>query len=106
MLVPKESSDPDLKEFDEYRIGGKGGYYSLDKELEVRWFKKTEMQKFVIFKYLKLLKKFTADNNSISFEEKKWMLQNCDCETELLPLDLLDSYLIPSVNEICARISD
>lgn len=41
-------------------------------------------QKEISEKYLFLLNKFTKNNQSISRDEKKWVLSNCLCDLDLV----------------------
>lgn len=77
-------------EFDEYR--DEKGHYSIEKEYQVEWTKLSQEQKEDIFKYLKLMKRFTKNPKLVSSRHKKWMLENCTLPTELVPEELMGEY--------------
>ena len=56
------------------------------------WEELTEKERDDCMKYLKLLKVFVRDNQSVSLENKKWMLQNCDLPTHLVPEERMDRF--------------
>lgn len=58
----------------------------------MEWESLSEETKGDIFKYLKLMKIFTANNSNITSANKKWMLEHCDLPTELVPLDLMGRF--------------
>ena len=80
--------DLELAEFDEYR--DEDGFYSFDKECEVKWARLTNQEREDIFKYLKLMKRFTKNPDLISKKHKKWMLEKCDLPTELIQNDSME----------------
>ena len=65
------------------------GFYSLDIELAKKWERETEQEKQEIIKYAKLLKRFNKNPNLLSYEHKKWIIENCTLETELIPKELM-----------------
>ena len=65
-----------------------------EKELNQEWDKLTYSKQQDTIKYLKLMKRFGRDNESLSVPFKKWLLENCDLPTHLVPLDILNKGLI------------
>lgn len=82
--------DPELAEFDDYR--DEDGFYSFDKECEVKWARLSNQEREDIFKYLKLMKRFTKNPDLVSKKHKKWILEHCDLPTELAPNELMGEY--------------
>ena len=70
------------------------GFWSYELELQSEWNELNHDKKELIIKYMKLLKRFKLDQSKVSFENKKWILQNCDCEISLVPLDIMRKYLL------------
>ena len=56
------------------------------------WYSLEQSKQQDIFKYLKLLKRFTKNPNLINTKHKKWLLENCDLPTELVPNELMGEY--------------
>jgi hypothetical protein len=61
-----------------------------DKEDEWSWLELPEIKKQDCFKYLILMKRFIKNKNMLNVKHKKWMLQNCDLPTHLIPDDVMD----------------
>jgi len=87
-LIPR--LDPELAEFDDYR--DEDGFYSYDKECEVKWARLSNQEREDTFKYLKLMKRFTKNPDLVSKKHKKWMLENCTLPTELVPNEMMGEY--------------
>lgn len=68
--------------------------WEYEKELDQEWEKLTYSKQQDTIKYLKLMKRFGRDNESLSVPFKKWLLENCDLPTHLVPLDILNKGLI------------
>ncbi len=63
---------------------------------EKRIFEKKEVQKSlsqkeVVEKYLRLLDKFNQDSKLVTRAEKKWILENCNCDTENVSRVIINS---------------
>lgn len=70
------------------------GFWSYEIELDTKWRALSHEEQEKILKYAKLLKRFSKDPNKVGIENKKWLLQNADLETDLIPLDLMQKYLL------------
>ena len=80
-LVEKEWRDAD-------------GHWSYELELAHRWKVCPQDERDRIIKYIKLLKWYNQDPTKISFANKKWITQNSDCDTEILPIEISNKYRI------------
>ena len=79
--------DPGLMEFDDYR--DECGFYSFEKECDVKWSRLSNIEKENIFRYLKLTKRFKKNPDLVKASHRKWMLENCNIPTELVPDELM-----------------
>ena len=71
------------KEFPEYRDSD--GNYSFSIECEKEWEALPQSEKDLILKYLKLMKRFQKDPSKVGIENKRWLIENCDCKSWLAP---------------------
>ena len=58
------------------------------------WDDLTKEERDRTIKYMTLMRRFNKDPKSLSFEFKKWVLQNADAPTDLVPLDIMQRYLL------------
>lgn len=63
------------------------GHWSYELELRERWESCPQEEKDRIVKYLKLMKWFNKDPRLVTKFNKKWLLENCDVETEIVPVN-------------------
>lgn len=56
------------------------------------WKELSEEKKREICEYLDLLKKFNENPNSLSMDQKRWVLQHADLPTWLVPLDVIEKH--------------
>ena len=59
-------------------------------EVEIEWKNLSEEKKEDCYKYLTLIRRFKKDPSLLSFKYKRWVLQNSDLPTYLIPNDVLD----------------
>lgn len=60
----------------------------------VRWVALPEEERLRTIKYATLIKRLSIDSKMVSVRFKKWVLENCDCSTDLVPTDIMQRYLI------------
>ena len=69
-------------------------FFSFLEEFEenekLAWLGLEKEKKEDCFRYLKLMKRFNKNNKLISPAHKKWMLENCDLPTHLIPNEIMD----------------
>jgi hypothetical protein len=70
------------------------GFWSYEKEMAHRWENTKQEDRDAIIKYMKLMKRFSLDPSKVGLENKKWLLQNSDCETDIMPSELVQRYLL------------
>lgn len=68
--------------------------WEYEKELNHEWDKLTYSQQQDTIKYLKLMKRFGKDESSLSLPFKKWLLENCELPTHLVPIEILNKGLM------------
>jgi hypothetical protein len=61
-----------------------------NREDEENWLELPEIKKQDCFRYLILMKRLIKNKNMLNVKHKKWMLQNCDLPTHLIPDDVMD----------------
>ena len=66
-------------------------HYALE---EKQWKALSLEHKEKVFKYLKLLKRFSKSPDLISNYHKKWLLQNAAAPTYLMPLEDVQEHLL------------
>lgn len=68
-------------------------FFSFLEEFEenekLEWLGLEKEKKEDCFRYLKLMKRFNKNNKLISPVHKKWMLENCDLPTYLIPNEIM-----------------
>lgn len=62
----------------------------INKDDELRWEGISFELRNEMFKYLKLLKRFKNQPSALSFKHKKWVLENSDLPTYLIPKEVLE----------------
>jgi hypothetical protein len=68
------------------------GFYSLQIENNLRWFRTSREEKERIEKYLKLIFLFSTKPDVLSIFDKQWLLDNADIDTSFVPLSILNKY--------------
>lgn len=68
------------------------GFYSLQIENNLRWFRTSREEKEKIEKYLRLIFLFSTKPESLSMFDKLWLLENADTDTSIAPLSILNKY--------------
>ena len=70
------------------------GFWSYEKERDYEWSRLPQEEKDLILKYLKLLSRFAKDPSKVGLANKKWILENCDCKTDLVPVKIHNSFYL------------
>jgi hypothetical protein len=68
--------------------------YDHASDLEKQWDLLPDTRKALILKYATLLRRFNKDPNSVSKEFKKFILENSECETWLIPGNATQRYIL------------
>jgi hypothetical protein len=68
------------------------GFYNLQIENNLRWFRTSREEKERIEKYLRLIFLFSKKPDSLTIFDKQWLLDNTDTDTSIAPLSLLNKY--------------
>jgi len=68
-------------------------FFSFLEEFEenekLEWLNLSKEKKEDCFRYLKLMKRLNKNNNLISPSHKRWILENCDLPTHLIPNEIM-----------------
>ena len=62
----------------------------LNKKEKTEWDELPLSEKMLIYKYLTLLKRWEKDPSKVSRVHQKWILENCNCKTWLVPSEILE----------------